>query len=141
MIVPESFRTKEISRIGCITDFHIKDIGLIQLLRKMGKQLNKNTSIHCLHNYENNEDLGRVVKDANILQSVFEDQELPTVDVELSEGKLVPEIMAFAERQELDMLAMNSHQKPILGRLLSFTGKTHEIARAIRVPLLIFKNL
>ena len=140
LIVPERFRTEEIQRLGCTVDFKFRDIALIKRLRTMGKRLGENSSVHCLHVFERSADEDRIFKDIAILKEIFDRVKSPPVEFDLTIGTLTPEINKYAEMRELDLLAMNTHQKKLLQKWLA-NDVTASVARAITVPLLVFKNL
>jgi nucleotide-binding universal stress UspA family protein len=138
---PEGFTTNRINDLGCTTDFEFRDIALINMLREMGKKLDKDANIHCLHVFEDSHETeARVKKDIEVLYSVFDGRKGTKVNFEIQSGNLEDTIEAFAKDKEFDLMVMNSHQRNFFGRLLE-RSTTKSVARDIKVPLLILKDL
>ena len=140
LIVPEGFRTKKIDRLGCTTDFKFKDIAMINLLREMGKKLGKDTTIHCLHVLEGNEDEQRAHKDIEVLYSIYNGRKGTPVKLSMESGSLPETVENFAVENEIDLLVMTSEQRKPVQQMLN-RSRTREVARNIQVPLLILKDL
>lgn len=141
LVFPEGFKTSYINRLGCTTNFEFRDIALINMLREMGKNLDKEATIHCLHVFEqDSEKEDRVRKDMETLYWVFDKRKGTKVHFETESGKLADTIEAFALNHDLDLLVMNSHQRDFIGRILA-RSTSKEVAMDIQVPLLILKDM
>lgn len=140
LVVPEGFRTAQINRLGCTTDFKFKDIALLQMLRELGKHLHKSTRIHCLHVFEKEEEESRVKKDMEVLYSVFSGRKGTGIEFEITSGELIKTIESFALRHELDLLVMNSHQRNFMEKIW-LKSTSREVAKEIKIPLLVLKEL
>lgn len=140
LIVPEGFRAESIRRLGCTTNFRFRDIALLKLLLDWAPKISDQPEIHCLHVFEKDEDKNRVDKDMAVMKDIFNREGRKTVNFEIEVGRLVEKIDAFSQRNELDLLVMNSHQRTYIGKLFN-QNETKKIAKDIKTPLLILKNL
>lgn len=141
LVIPNSFQTERISRLGCTTEFQFRDIALLNRLRDFGKRLGKDTSIHCIHVIkEHSATLDRVTKDMETLYSVFDGRKGPKIHFEMQSGKVAETIEDFAIAKQLDLVVMNSYQRDFIGKMID-KSLSKEIAMDIKIPLLILKDL
>lgn len=140
LIVPEFFRTDQISEIGCTTDFEFRDIALLIKMQELGKKIGKDAAIYCLHVVEKDADEKRAQKDWVILKSIFDKPKRTPIYFTMETGKLTPIIEKWATNNELDLLVMNTHQRDAVGKVLDIS-LTKDVVQSIRVPLLLLKEL
>ncbi len=140
LVFPDGYKTDNITRIGCTTDFEFKDIALINFLREISKKLDKGTAIHCLHVFEDGKKKKAARRDMEVLHWVFDGRKGTPVHFKIEAGEVAEAIESFAINQKLDLMVMNSNHRNFIGKLIG-RSDAKEVAEDIRIPLLILKDL
>lgn len=135
LVVPETTKFKGIDNIVFTTNFEFRDLMAINYLKGWAKLLN--APIHCLHIIENREDELVAMKNLHILQETYKGQKM--LRFEAMHGDFHEEIETFANSQQADVVAMMSHKRSFISRLLERSG-VNGIARHTHIPLLVIKD-
>ena len=101
LVFPDGYKTDNITRIGCTTDFEFKDIALLNFLREISKKLDKGTTIHCLHVFEDDEKEAAARRDMEVLYGVFDGKKGTPIHFKMETGELPETIESFAINQNL----------------------------------------
>lgn len=135
LLVPDTARFQGIDHLVYTTDFEFRDLEAIQYLKKWNK--NFDALLHVVHVFEKDEDEYRVLKNMMILKNTFKRHK--RIDFSIRYGALEKAVDKFAKSQQADLIAMISHKRNFLARLLD-AGPVEGIAKRTNVPLLVIKE-
>ncbi|MCB0634823.1 MAG: universal stress protein [Saprospiraceae bacterium] len=135
LIIPEKTHYKGIENIVYTTDFEFRDLEAIHYLKRWRQLFD--ASIHALHVYEGDENEFAVLKNMMLLKETFSHQR--RLDFDLRYGELREEVEKFAKSKDADLVAMISHKRNFLSRVLDI-NPIEGIAKEIDIPLLVIKN-
>jgi nucleotide-binding universal stress UspA family protein len=135
LMIPEKARYAGFKNLVYTTDFEFRDLEAIHYLKKWSKLFD--ASVHALHVYEGREDELAILKNMMILKETYE--HLPKMDFDLRYGELQQEVEKFARAKNADLVAMISHKRNFISRILD-SSPVEGIAKDINIPLLVIKN-
>ncbi|MEZ4933210.1 MAG: universal stress protein [Saprospiraceae bacterium] len=135
LVVPENAQFKGIDNIVFTTNFEFRDLAAINYLRNWSKMLN--APVHCLHVVEDRENEVVAMKNLHILEDTYKGHK--KLHFDLISGDLQEEIENFAAGKKADFIAMMSHKRSFISRLLERSG-VNSIARHTHIPLLVIKD-
>ncbi len=135
LLIPAGWKYRWFHKIVYATDFAFRDIGALTYLKKMAKVFN--AEIDCLHVVEEGEDLVRARINMNMLKKALTSKVFNEFDV--LNGQLVNAINNYLKEENAGMLVMLSRKRGMWEKIMD-RGRTKEVARKIRLPLLVFKE-
>ena len=135
LIVPEEATFEGIDHLLYTLDFEFRDLEAIHYLKEWSKVLA--APLHALHVVEGDENDLTVLKKMMILKETFKKDK--TINFDLRYGHFREEIEKFALDKKTDIVAMISHKRNFISRLLASSG-VERIARHTRLPLLVIKE-
>lgn len=135
LMIPEGAYFAGIDNLVYTADLEFRDLEAIHYLKKWSKALF--APLHVLHVVEVDENEGRVRKDMMILRETFKRGK--TIDFDLRYGDFRQEIEQYAKSKQADIVAMISHKRNLLSRLVD-TGAVEGVAKRIHLPLLVIKE-
>lgn len=135
LIIPEKAQFEGIDSIVYTTDFEFRDLEAIHYLKEWSKTFG--APIHALHVYEGDENEFKVMKNITLLKETF--KSFKSIDFNLRNGEFREEAEKFAKNKKADVVAMISHKRNLLARILD-TNPVEGIAKRIDIPLLVIKD-
>lgn len=135
LMVPPGVRFEGIDNMVYTTNFEFRDLGAIQYLKKWSKVFE--ASIHCLHVIEDQESEWKGIKNMNILKAMYKRHKRILFD--MKSGDFQQEIEQFAKIKRADIIAMISHKRSFISRLID-KSDVNEVARRTQIPLLVIKD-
>jgi nucleotide-binding universal stress UspA family protein len=135
LMIPASARFEGIDNLVYTTNFEYRDLGAIQYLKKWSKIFE--APIHCLHVIEDQENEWRELKNMNILKAMYKRHKRVLFD--MKPGDFQQEIEQFAKTKRADIIAMISHKRSFISRLID-KSDVNEVARRTHIPLLVIKD-
>jgi nucleotide-binding universal stress UspA family protein len=135
LIVPATAKFAGIDNIVYTTNFEFRDFGAINYLKNWSKTFD--APIHCLHHIETNENEMSVLKNMSILKETYLGQKRIMFDI--TQGDFQEKIESFAKSKQADLVAMMSHKRNFISRLVE-NSAVKGIARDINIPLLVIKD-
>jgi hypothetical protein len=110
-------------------------LGAINYLKKWSKTFD--APIHCLHIIENYENETSVLKNMSILKETYVGQKRILFD--MAQGDFQEKIESFAKSKKADIVAMMSHKRNFIARLME-SSAVKGVARHTNIPLLVIKD-
>ena len=135
LAVPSKAKFQGIDNIAYATHFEFRDLGAINYLRNWSKRLD--APVHCLHVLESQEDVKQVVKHMNILSKTYSAYKKLHFDMQL--GVFEEDFEAFAKSKQADVIAMVTHKRHFLSRLINKKA-VKGINQHLSIPLLLIKD-
>jgi nucleotide-binding universal stress UspA family protein len=135
VVPPNEKHPPNISRILFTTDFEFRDLLGINALKRWCQFFDATMDVvHVLE--KGNDELAAKINLA-ALQEVY-DEEINT-SFQLLVGSVREELEAYIENQGIDLLAMITHKRDFMGRLLDISV-TKNVARHVHIPMLVMKD-
>lgn len=134
LLIPPSAEFRGFHKMVCTTNFDFQDLIVFATLKKWAKKFK--AKIEALHVIEDRDDLPAIRKKLDLLRDLFDNQ----IQFQLQSGNVTEMIEEFVEFTKPDILAMVHHQHNFISRLIN-GDVTEEIAREVRLPLLIFNEI
>ena len=119
---------------------YIKSFFLMSYMSKncsSKKMWGVNRAIHCAHISENKEKELLVKKNIVLLSNAYKGQEM--INFEVISGVLKKVIDGYATSKKADIIAMMSHKRSFVARLLA-SNAIKDVARNTSIPLLVIKD-
>jgi nucleotide-binding universal stress UspA family protein len=135
LLIPAATHFEGIDNIVYTTDFEFRDLEAIYYLKKWSRTFD--APIHALHVYEGDENEFTVLKNIMLLKETFKHHR--RINFDLRYGPLREEVEKYARSKKADVVAMMSHKRDFLSRVLDLSP-VEGIARRINIPLLVIKN-
>ncbi len=135
LIVPSTTKFAGIDNMVYTTNFEFRDLGAINYLKNWSKTFD--AQIHCLHIIENNENEMSLLKNMSILKENYKGQKRILFD--MSQGDFQEKIESFAKSKKADLIAMMSHKRNFISRLIE-NSSVKGVARRTNIPLLVIKD-
>ena len=135
LMIPADVKFEGIDNLVYTTNFEFRDLGAIHYLKKWSKILD--STIHCLHIIEDKINEGNALKNMNILKAVYKNHKRILFD--MMHGDFQEEIAGFAKKKQADIVAMISHKRNFIERLIA-KSEVKGVARHIHIPLLVIKD-
>ena len=135
LMIPEKARFEGIDNIVYTVDFAFRDLEAIHYLKKWSATLD--APIHGVHILEKDEDELEILKNMMILKETFKQDK--SIDFDLRHGELRAEAEKFAKSKKADVVAMISHKRNFISRVLD-AGAVEGMAKGIHLPLLVIKD-
>jgi len=134
MFIPPNAEFRGFHKIACTTNFDFQDLIVFATLKDWAKKFK--AKIEALHVVEDKDEMPAIQKKLDLLRDLFDNQ----IQFQLQSGNVTDMIEEFVEFTRPDMLAMVHHQHNFISRLIN-GDVTEEIAREVKVPLLIFNEI
>ncbi len=132
LALPSSIVYKPIEKLVFTTNFEYDDILVLNHLKKVYPNAHI-TVLHVLRKKHREADMAKM----DGLKETFRDD--GNISFVMEEGKDVEEtIEAYLRKHDIDLLAMTSHKRTIIGLLLE-GSLTRDIARDTKTPLYVLK--
>ena len=135
LLIPENARFEGIDNIVYTVDFEFRDLEAIHYLKQWSTSLD--APIHGVHIIENDEDELAILKNMMILKETFKQDK--KMDFDLRHGHFREEVEKFAESKKADIVAMISHKRNFISRILD-SSEVEGMAKRIHLPLLVIKE-
>jgi len=135
LAIPTKAHFKGIDNIAYATNFEFRDLGAINYLKVWSKKLQ--SPLHCLHILEKKEDATTAAKNMNILSETYKGNK--QIQFDIKQGRFEEEIEGFANSKGADVLAMISHKRHFLTRIVDRSA-VDGLAKQISIPLLVIKD-
>ncbi len=135
LAIPTKAHFSGIDNMAYATNFEFRDLGAINYLKLWSKLLQ--APLHCLHILEKKEDVTTAAKNMNILSETYKGQK--QIHFDIKQGRFEDEIESFANSKRADVLAMISHKRHFLTRLVDRSA-VDGVAKQISIPLLVIKD-
>ena len=135
LVVPREARLSSIENIVYTTNFEFRDLGAINLLSHWASIFE--SKVHCFHVAEPNEEIYDTAKNMKIIKDTYAGKE--RLSFAMAEGDLRKEIHRYAHNANADILAMMTHKRNFVTRMLKSNIVT-DIALRVKMPMLIIKD-
>lgn len=135
VVPPAEDLTSKIERILFTTDFAFRDLLGINALKRW--RLFFDAKLDVLHVLQKGEDELAAKINLAALKEVYQNEE--KISFQLTIGSVREEIERYIEQNDVDLLAMITHKRDFMGRLLDISV-TKNVARNIHVPMLVMKD-
>lgn len=135
LAIPEKAKFEGIDNIAFTTNFEFMDFEAIHYLKKWSKVFD--APIHCLHIVEKNENETVALKKMMVIRETFKDD--PMVEGDIRLGDFVNGIEKFAKSKKADIVAMLSHKRNFISRIVE-SSSMKGVAKRISIPLLVIKD-
>lgn len=135
LTIPSSAKFEGIDNLVYTTNFEFRDLEAINYLQKWSKAFD--APIHCLHVVESDESEMIVAKNMNTLKQTYTGRNLLKFD--MVKGDFQDQIERFAKAKKADIVAMMSHKRSFIARLIEKSA-VKGIARRISIPVLVMKD-
>ncbi len=135
LAIPASPTYVKPEQLAFMTDFHFRDIGVINSLREWANHFD--VKVHCLHIVgKNKSDLDAAVN-MSMLGDAFKSPQMPKFEV--LKGDLVEKMNQYMNEENIGIVAMLSRKRGFVESMLE-SSKTKKVAKIIERPILVFKE-
>lgn len=135
VVPPTEGLDPKMDRILFTTDFEFRDLLGINALKRWRKFFDADLDV--IHVLEKGEDELAAKINLAALQEVYQHEE--RIRFQLTIGSVKEEIERYIKENDIDLLAMITHKRDFMGRLLDISI-TKNVARNIHVPMLVMKD-
>lgn len=135
LVVPREAKLTSIENIVYTTNFEFRDLGAINMLSHWSKIFE--SKVHCFHVAEPKDEMYTTAKNMKIIKDTFAGRE--DLSFAMAEGDLRKEIHLYTQNTNADILAMMTHKRNFVTRMLKSNVVT-DIALRIKIPMLIIKD-
>ncbi len=135
LAIPVKAKFQGIDNIVYTVNFEFRDMGAINYLKKWCTAFN--TPLHCLHVVEKGENEWNAIKNMKIMKKVYKEHK--RLQFQMRAGDFETELHEFVRTKRIDLIAMISHKRNFIGRLLD-PSIVNKMAGQVNVPLLIIKD-
>lgn len=135
LAIPVGAKFEGIDNIAYTTNFEFRDLQAINYLKKWSKVFR--APVHCLHILDQKENASQHLRNMKILSDTFQGEKSILFDIR--KGDFREDIEGFAKSKSADILAMMSHKRNFIARLME-TSAVKGVARRTHIPLLVIKD-
>jgi len=138
LAIPKGAKFNGIKNIAYATDFDKDDTKLLFQLALIGVAIN--ATVHCIH--INRADRPYQRKEGDDFKKAFEENfsNLPVTYSIWSANSIEEGLETFCRINEIDVLAMLTHEKGLLSKLFGSKSVTQSMSMRTNLPLLAFHN-
>lgn len=135
LTIPATAKFAGIDNIVYTTNFEFRDLEAINYLKKWSTTFE--APIHCMHVLEKEENMAIVQKNMTILKGAYRGQQ--DMHFDIVAGEFASETERFARAKKADIVAIMSHKRNFIFRLLERSA-VKGITKNIQMPLLVLKD-